>query len=147
MSNEVPAGYMTMTVAVIRLGTTAARDDYKERITKWCTDTHRALVVWRGTPGWWQQFKNWMNDVPPVSDPDALFTWYDKMSWWNRPDIPGVDSEPHEREWAIDWARRVENCAAEETVFINVDDARLIRSWAGKATTAKPQALNEGPAS
>ena len=126
MSQEVPAGYVTMDAKSIRDAATKAINTTLAKEKVWLEELTPKLVAWRQTPGFWSH-QLWLIGTP--KDPKKLTKWYLAQYSWDRPDIDGLGERPSYPWMLDDWLRRVKHLADDATVFINVDDAAVLKSW------------------
>ena len=126
MTQEAPAGYVSMRAGDIDLGATNAIAKAKQNHEKWLSELPAKLLAWRSRKGLFARFD--MLGTP--KDADGLVKWYLGHSYFNTPNIPGLKDQPCSPPvFHANWKKRVQNLPPETTVFIAVDDAAILRSW------------------
>jgi len=125
VSEEAPAGYVTMNAGEIKKAVEAAITKRKDEHKAWLEALTPKLVAWRNRKGWMNRFDMW--GAP--KDPEKLTEWYLKHGWYHRPSIKGLDPEPRVSDFQYDWRRRVGDLADDKQVFVAIDDAAVHMSW------------------
>ncbi len=126
MAEEAPSGYITMTAGEIA---EAAAYHIKVRMAdqkEWDAKLPDALLKWRTTQlNWLGRIWHW--DLP--KDGPALAKWWYSFEWpHQRPDV-GVGDRPYPAGFIEQWDRRMKFIAADSKVFIDVEDASVLKSW------------------
>lgn len=126
MTQEAPAGYVTMDAKSIRDAAAKAIETAIAKEQVWLKELTPKLVAWRRQPGFWTH-QLWRIGTP--RNPEKLTEWYLYQDSWDRPTIEGLDDRPSYHGMFDDWKRRVKHLADDATVFIDVDDAATLKSW------------------
>lgn len=125
MTQEAPAGYVTMRADLIDLGASNAIAKRKKDHQQWLNELPVKLLEWRNRKGLLARFDMWGKP----KDVDGLVQWYLGHAYFNAPNIPGIESEPQDPRFHLDWRKRVKDLPPDTMVFIAVDDAAALRSW------------------
>jgi len=129
MSEDCPAGYITMTAAEITHGCHLYLADLGAKQKAWDEDLIVKVVAYAKTKSWLWRY--WNNGL--TTDPAEAKEWYRSFTW-DYPDVPGLGKRPPTSGAMVDWAARAVHLEPETKVFINITDAAAIKSWIKKGT-------------
>jgi hypothetical protein len=135
MSQDCPAGYITLTAAEIIHGCCLYLADREAVQKAWDEDLVVKVVAYAKSLTWFGRW--WHNGAP--TDPSKAKRWYYTSHDWSYPNVPGVDTRrPVISDDMIDWARRAAHLAPDTKVFINIADAATIKAWINSSKKETP---------
>ncbi|MFA6132631.1 MAG: hypothetical protein WC869_01290 [Phycisphaerae bacterium] len=129
MSDNAPAGYINMTARSIKDAIAAAQTKTKQEHEQWVGTLASKLLAWRHSAKPTRGFWRWLDMATVPKDPEKLTKWYRDQWCYVRPKIEGIADEPSLSWKFTDWERRMKNVSDDTIVFIDIDDAAMLKKY------------------